>query len=122
MTRTWQSESLEHDVYVLLRVSPNSDSLCVQFEVVQVDGVTGDGKQVFTFDGRSHSTTDLAEAEACVTGFVKWDGCMEFTVDHCVHTCDAKQLDAVLLAIARARREAIRIIGSRHVDHEDHGR
>lgn len=73
----------------------------VDFEVHQV--ISNDPGPVYSkgscvADGL---TGDVAEAvEPLVTGYVKWDGCCELSVDS--HTCGAKDLGAMLCAITYA--------------------
>jgi hypothetical protein len=56
------------------------------------------------------TTPDIEQANLAVSGFLKWDGCMQFNVAY-VHVDEAYQLAKLLDAIKMARVHAARAMG-----------
>jgi hypothetical protein len=88
-----------------------SGVIWVDFEVIEVP-MYEQGKPVFyrkEWISLADNTQDPNEADAVVSGYVKWDGCTEFKLD--VHVCSGKGMDELFFAIKRARYEAAMLMG-----------
>lgn len=82
--------------------------LWVDFELFEVTGIGDDGC-ILEYSRRGADTlpdfvSSLAEAESAAEGFVKWDGCTQFTVGD-VHVDSRAGLLQLLNAIETAREE-----------------
>ena len=78
----------------------------VRFEVFEVHGTEMDGTPLYFKPGWTSSheddTHDIAEAERCAWGDVKWDGCVNYEVgteDVMLHACSPEGLGHFLHAI-----------------------
>lgn len=81
----------------------------VDFELFEVIGTDGDGggPRLYHRRGSDHGmdmTADLNEAESVAEGFIKGDGCTQFTVS-AVHVDHRQDLENLLRAFARVRYE-----------------
>lgn len=96
----------------------------MDFEIVAVDGfdTKSSAKHYWRAGSTSNrdSTTDPNEAAAECEGFVKWDGCTQFTVD--AHVDSKESLWKLLAAIESARRECALEMGSAYMDRFEYGK
>lgn len=89
--------------------SADEDRTWVDFQVIQVFGES-------LFAGAMHPVKDIEDAVVLAEGFVKWDGCTQFTVD--AHIDHKRELDAMFNAIGEARRLASEVLDGWDEDSE----
>lgn len=92
----------------------------VEFEIYEITGTDFNGEKGVhcyeTYGSRSSAdtTTNLAEAEPCARGSVKWDGCVNFEVGLegvMLHDCDLTDVEARAEAMVTAYRLAVDMMG-----------
>jgi hypothetical protein len=93
----------------------NGQRMWVDFAIYEVIGCESGGKRRKFYNRKDSVTSpnpvyDPEEAESAVEGFVKWDGCTQFTAD--IHVDCKRHLDALLEMIGLAREGAAEIMGS----------
>lgn len=79
----------------------------VDFELFACTATSMDGKDEY-FQRRDaingwDTVSDLDHAECAAHGYVKWDGCMEFDIEH-THVCSGSQLHELFSAVEQTRR------------------
>jgi hypothetical protein len=92
----------------------NGQRMWVDFAIYEVIGCESGGERRKFYNRKDSVTShnpvyDPEEAESTVDGFVKWDGCTQFTAN--IHVDDKDSLDTLLEMIGRAREEAAEIMG-----------
>jgi hypothetical protein len=100
----------------------NGERMWVDFAIYEVigndhDGPNKKGRKFYQQKGASVSPMpvyDPEEAESLVEGFVKWDGCTQFTAD--IHVDSRDHLDIILSSIGRARQEAADVMAGCWLD------
>jgi hypothetical protein len=81
------------------------------FEVASIEAHPNPGRVLYQRRGATCSpdhVDTLDEAERAAHGMLKWDGCMQWTMEDPVHVDSMGQLDALFAAIRRTRIEAAR--------------
>lgn len=74
------------------------------YRIINVDG----GPQIFRMETGAF-TEDRQEAEPYLTGFVKWDGCMEVTDG--MHWCDREHMEEDFALLRHLREAAFGLMG-----------
>ena len=107
-------EAVEHfrDSYTLAWTWAKNEDGVLWVNWFLLDRFQYDGETTPTFSRRDaqssppvgdQATQEWREADYVASGFVKWDGCTQFTVD--AHVDARSGLDVLLAAIVRARME-----------------
>ena len=90
----WEVEFPNHYQYTVVANTGNGYAL--DFKVYQVRGWEEDGKKLYNSTDTlkvpiERYTTEVGEAAVLMEGFLKWDGCCNFTFPGCeslwLHTC-----------------------------------
>lgn len=112
-----------YDLYtVVWSWEPNSEGECIwlDFEIYKLLGSAeaNDGERAYNRKGSDYSPNpvyDLDEAQIEIKGFMKWDGCCQFTLeDPPAHLDSRHSLKAWLDVIDGVTAEAARRTGAIH--------
>ncbi len=105
--------------YVIRWAYEDSPTHWVDFAVFDVVGCTDDGPCYLLpgWGSTMDSTQDIEQAGPMVEGFVKWDGCTQFSFPDGVHIDSLDDMADLFAAIEHARRVAmVEIIAEKQME------
>jgi hypothetical protein len=95
-----------HEVHWAWRAE-DGKVLWVDFAIFEVETVFEDGSRRYESLSTGAEASMVADAVPVATGFVKWDGCTQWSFPHGAHADSRAELECLHAAVAAARRVAI---------------